>query len=184
MARRYRANSKTHQDSEDIFRKSLEVHGGVEASFIYFGRDDKPANEKRIDAKQMRFVHAYPNSLIDQGGIDFLIFIKVKLDDGSFYPLPFCFPFQVKTSDTKNTVGLFLPVSVREIDKQTPVTDKMLNKSAEHFKKHPEVPYIIFVGRVDLNDGGEAGVTGDIWGEIKRVINFSMKKILGSDLLE
>lgn len=183
MARRFRSKPKLRQDSEDVFRKSLEVHGGVESSFIYFGRDDRPANEKRIDAKQMRFVHAYPNSLIDQGGIDFLIFIKVKMDDGSFYPLPFCFPFQVKTSDTKNTVGLFLPID-KKLCEDLPVTQKMVNKSAEHFKKHPQVPYIIFVGRVDLHDGGEAGVMDEIWKEIKRTINFSMKQLLNIDILE
>lgn len=81
---------------------------------------------------------------------------------------------QVKTSDNTETAGFVLPLS----DPLPPgviISDRMRDLINEHFKKHPDVPCIIFVGK-PVHGKNRREVIKEIWREIKKIFAEAEKR--------
>lgn len=139
--------------------------------------------------KEVRFEHAKQNSLLDKEGKDFIVEF-----------LPYCLtePLQVKTSDNGETVGIVLPfpnlaieklpkkISGKIFDKllvrlphqvRQRISRRMLQHIVDHFRKHQDVRWILFVARPNEHKD-ENGVKAEIWQEIKRNVKILKKRRL------
>ncbi len=115
--------------------------------------------EKCYYQHRLNFSHSYKHTYLDRIGVDFKVFNEMSNE---------VFDLQVKTSDTGMTIGMVLPILKPLPEGLTVISKGMLEKAALHFRRHQNVPYIIFVARVGARKTEEM-VIDEIWRETERM---------------
>ena len=83
---------------------------------------------------------------------------------------------QVKTSDNTETAGFVLPLP-DPLPREAKISGRIRNLIDKHFKKHPDVPCIVFVGK-PVHGKDKVGVIEDVWREIKKIFAEAEKRSL------
>lgn len=117
-------------------------------------------------------ISAPQNSFLDKEGVDVLVRI---------FKYPFWLAIQVKASNTRDTVGLVLPLPGNPSGYlKSVLTPYMVKKAKEHLRKHPHVLHMLFVARSRARPGNlslkrKDEVLDDIWKEIERIFWLTSK---------
>lgn len=127
---------------------------------------------------QVKAIRANRYRSLDSEGVDFLIFFAIRGNHfgSKYFPLPLT--LQVKTSDDQETVGVVLPLRDPIPEKLAKLlTTRKMGRIHKHYKKHPEIKFMLFVGRPE--DGKkEAVLIEEIWRELRRLKGFVKRHYL------
>jgi hypothetical protein len=118
----------------------------------------------KLHRKEVEFVHFSLESRANKMGRDF--WVKLRNDEVQMY-------LQVKTADNTRTAGYVLPLP--KSAENWVISERTRRLMNIHFRKHPDIPCIIFVGK-PIHGKRRDRIIEDIWRELMKIFKEFKKR--------